>query len=591
MQEEKLFIPSKKQCVFATYHGVNRKIDYGQYRFDQDDLVVIKEKYEDENGKIIKRLRLIENFERPFWVTKKQFRTHKDKREWESLDHLMTFRSTQCNLSYAAQKALGERFPDPKKQLRMVARSPYIYGLDLSPTYIVKEAYTHKYKGWTGGFNDVCFLDIETDVLGAIENQIILITICMNNEVFCYVVEDFVKKSGLAYDEQAYKIMDEDLPIIRKNEKDPYTVKIVYCKDELEVIKQCFEQMHIWKPDYITGWNVIAFDAYVIAERLVANGQDPALYFSDPSIPNKYKGFRFREGKKFSVSDSGKKTNLRPIQRWHEIVAPASFQWIDAMATYYQLRKHHGMEPSYKLDSILEKNIKLRKYEIPEAQDKRGLNKHVFMQRHFPVHYLVYNIFDVVGLDLLDKKTKDIRSAFSELLGVSDYRSNQSNPSKLVDAFQTYLRREERFVLGSTSDQMFTDWDKLLPPLDGWIVALPTTMLSPSTGMNIIKEAPWLRTNFNNNNGDFDITSSYPIGGIFNNISRETTELEVHRIEGVSMEDRYLFGLNQMAGCVNAVSNARIAHKADDFIKVSQVFDECFAEFEKQYIQDSDVAY
>ena len=253
------------------------------------------------------------------------------------------------------------------------------------------------------------------------------------------------------------------------------------------------------------------------------------------------------------------------------------------MATYYQLRKHKGMEPSYKLDAILEKNLKLRKYEIPEAESKRGLNKHVFMQRYYPVHYLVYNIFDVIGLDLLDKKTKDIRNAFGVLLGASDYRSNQSNPTKLVDSFHTYLRRHENHVIGSTSDQMFSELDKLLPPLDNWIVALPTTHLSPDVGMHLIKEAPWLRTNISNNNGDFDITSSYPLGGILNNISRETTEVEVHRIEGVSMEDRYLFGLNQMAGCVNAVSNARIVFKADDMIKVSDIYDQHQDAFEAYY--------
>lgn len=574
--------PEKRQCVFASYHRVNRQIEYGRYKYDYDDLMVVKEKYFDEFGRVVKRMKLIENFERPFWVTKKQYRTHKDKREWEHLGKLEVYRSTQTNLSLAVQKALGERFPDPKKQIRIVARNPYVYGLDLSPAYFIKEAYDHKWKNFSVGFNDVCWLDIETDVLGAEENKIILITICMNNQVHCYCLEEFVRKNGLNYEQEAFEIMDRDLPIIRLNEEDKYSVSIHYLKTELEVITECLKQIHQWKPDYVSGWNVIGFDAVVIADRLMKLGEDPALHFSDPAVPNKYKGFKFKEGKKFSVSDSGKKTNLRPIQRWHEIIAPASFQWIDAMATYYQLRKHHGMEASYKLDDILYNNLKLRKYEIPEAASKRGFNKHVFMQQNFPVHYLVYNIFDVVGLDLLDKKTKDIRNTFSALLDVSEYRSNQSNPTKLVDALHTYLRRNENFVIGSTSDQMFNDMDKLLPPLDGWIVALPTIHLSPETGMNIIKEAPWLRTNVNNNNGDFDITSSYPIGGIFNNISRETTEIEVHRIEGVSMEERYLFGLNQMAGCINAITNARIVNKADDFMKVEEVFDQYFEAYEKQ---------
>ena len=53
---------------------------------------------------------------------------------------------------------------------------------------------------------------------------------------------------------------------------------------------------------------------------------------------------------------------------------------------------------------------------------------------------------------------------------------------------------------------------------------------------------------------DLDVKSSYPTTGIFANISRETTVLELSSIEGVLEHNRYLVGLNLMGGNVNAVS-------------------------------------
>lgn len=573
----------QKQAVRVTYHKVNRHIKRGKYRDDQSDLCVVAERWKDEEtGEIVKHLKLVENYPRPFWITKKQYRTHKDKREWARRDEVEEYRTPHHNLSYAVQKALGHFNPDPSKRIRVVNRDPYVYGTDLPPTYFIKEIYSHKYKDYNVGYYDVCILDIETDVLGKFDasdgnEAIIMLSMVMNGKAYELVLEDFVKGHQLNVEETFFNIWRNDMPVdvVKK-----YDVQLKLFKDEKSMIEFAFDILHNhWKPDIVAGWNVMKFDQDRIAKRYAELGGDPAVLFSDPSIPDKYKGYYFKEGKLFSISDSGKKMNLRPIQAWHEVIAPAHFQWIDAMCVYYQLRKVKGMESSYKLDAILDKHLKRGKYEIPEAEDKRGLNKHIFMQREFPIHYAVYNLYDSVGLDLLDQKTLDLRSTFMDMLADNDYSAYSSNPTKAMTSFQTYLYRgNDQFVLGSTSDMMFNHMDKRLPPLDGWIVALPTVLLEDS-GLKCLKHMTETRTKVYTHCGDIDIESSYPWTGIYMNLSRMTTEIEVSEIIGLSRHDRYTFGLNLMGGRVNALSNARIAFQLPELIEMEAIFDDEYAKF------------
>lgn len=568
----------KKQAAFVTYHTVNRNIEGGRYRYDHGDLCVVKEKWLDEEGKLHKRLNMIENYPRPFWITKPRFRKFKDKREWAYFDEVDMFRSPHHNLSFAVQKALGKFNPDPKMQIRMVNRDPYVFGTDLSPTYILKEAYSHKYGGYKAGRMEVCKLDIETNVVDGEEDEILMCSIALNGKAVTIVRRDFLFKNNVNGDEKFFEILDKDIPQVRGEWG--YDVELVIVDNEIDVISETFKRLHAWQPDIVAGWNVMMFDQAVIAKRIERLGQDPALFFSDPSIPDKYKGYRFKEGRRYAVSDSGKKMNFKPIERWHEVIAPASFMWVDGMCVYYRLRKQKGQLPRYSLDYISNLHLKIGKYEIPEAEKYVGLRKHFFMQTQFPVHYTVYNLIDTIIYDQLDKKLGDLESTFFDLLGDCDYRDYQSNPSKAACNFHTYMLRERGGVIGSTSDTMFNEWDRQLPPLDGWIVALDTTYLDSHQGLKCVFENPFQETRVFTHNADSDITSSYPWGTIFMNMSRRTTKIEVSQLVGIHKRDRYTLGLNLIAGRVNAMSNARIAFNLPDFNKTLDIYDEFVSEFE-----------
>ena len=67
-------------------------------KYDQSDLHLVKEVIHFEDGTTKPNVKLIENYKRDFWVTKKGFRNHKSKKEREHLVKLTKFSSTQVLL-------------------------------------------------------------------------------------------------------------------------------------------------------------------------------------------------------------------------------------------------------------------------------------------------------------------------------------------------------------------------------------------------------------------------------------------------------------------------------------------------------------
>src|SRR5690606_19043148 len=109
------------------------------------------------------RLRMIENFKRPFWITKPGFRNHKEKKEWETMDRLQRFESTQCKLQQAVCNALNK--PYFQGGMMMLNRDPYIYGTDISLAGLLKYKYQKSFPECVSPSSRVAALDTETDVL------------------------------------------------------------------------------------------------------------------------------------------------------------------------------------------------------------------------------------------------------------------------------------------------------------------------------------------------------------------------------------------------------------------------------------------
>lgn len=565
-----------RSCKFASTHTVNRRAKNGRWQDDKDDLLLIKEEVFYEDGTSTANVRMIENFNRPFWVTKKASRNHKSKKEWEELDKVQTFYSTQTMLNENVCRALGK--PIGQGSLRITNRNPYVYGTDMTAAVWARLNYSVKYPEQHGSPNSVCFYDIETDVLGDFVlndrdkemygDAIIGITCSYisNNEKKSWTgtLRRFVEKKSHQPEKEYWKIFDETFSYIRA---DPSLNKRnlgVKCEFEMfeterELLIRAFEKLHTWQPDIASSWN-ISFDVPRTIERAKANRISPADLFSDPRIPDKYKQCEFIEDPGSKTSESNRTINKLFYQCWHMVRAPASFRWVDACAVYWYIRKHNGNLKSAALDYVLHDEIGRGKFEIEEAAQYVKLEKHIFMQRHYPIHYMVYNSFDCLGLLEMENKKHDISVALAGAMGVSELEQVPSNPKKLMNNFMKFLYFERKKVLGCTSDQMVDELDQYIVPQSGWISTLPTNSLE-YTGICCIDELPGLPTKVYVFCADLDVKSSYPTTGIFANISRETTVLELSSIEGVLEHTRYLVGLNMMGGNVNAVSFCRRVYK------------------------------
>ena len=107
------------------------------------DTHVVKEVIHYKDGTSKPHLRIIENFKRPFWITKEHYQKHKDKKECELLDRVTQYTATESGLARAVLTRLGSRY-NGKKTLRDALPSPYIYGLDVSGLTMMKYYYSKK---------------------------------------------------------------------------------------------------------------------------------------------------------------------------------------------------------------------------------------------------------------------------------------------------------------------------------------------------------------------------------------------------------------------------------------------------------------
>ncbi len=506
-----------------------------------DEIHIIKEQISYSDGTKEPNLRIIRNFKRPFWVTNQKYRNHKDKKEWEGISKLEKYECLQSELAEKAVRALGSG--NTNLPLKQVANSPYLYGTDIKSTATIKQMYKDKYPN-TQTFYSVCSLDIESSM---VDNDIILITICQNNNVFTSIYAPFI--DGIQnFDEiLSSKIKLYLSDFIDLNE---YKFEHYITKNQVEVITSIFDKLHEWKPDFLSIWNM-DYDINEISRVLEKYGVDPKDVFSDPSVPYENRYYIYKQGKKQKITSSGKYSPISPANQWHSLFTPSSFYVIDAMCTYRKNRLSKPEEQSYSLDSILNKELGLRKLKFEEAKDFSGGEWHEFMQSEYPVEYIVYNIFDSISMMELEKKTKDLAVSLPLFCGISDFSDYESQPKRLSDRFH-FLCLENNLVVGSTGRNMKTDFDDETLPLKGWIVNLPAHLITNDGLCNILEDDK-LKTNIRIHTHDLDIRGAYPTAQIISNVSKETTKTELVQISGIDSYVSRMENINLFSGHVNAL--------------------------------------
>lgn len=489
----------------------------------KDDLLVVKEVVHLKDGTRIPRLRFIENYERPFWITHKGRRNHQEKKDYELASNLMQYKSTQVDLVKNIAKALGVNPYGQNARQRVLQRSPYVYGSDVSSSACLKAQYRKRFPEALS-LNTVAGGDIETDVVEGTDNIICMSVSHKENVRLVYWkhwVRDITDPVGETLRE-AKRLIPELI------EERNLNIEVLVVDTPGQVVMACIDKLHEWKPDWFAFWNM-DFDMSKIIRQLDKENISLSAVFSDPSVPDKYKFFDYRKGPTQKVTASGKTMSINVEDRWNWVTHPASFQCIDAMSVYRVTRLANGKDPSYALSYILQKELNrtltetikepediakfltraeqftkgkggfiyyqvngqpvnqidpstikvgdvleveldFDKLRLPEIDHLKGLDWHRKMQKDHKMIYGVYNIVDSVRLEQLDEKTKDLASSITMYSRNSDFKNFNSNPKRLVDDMHFwYLDRDPKCVIGTASDQMQHELDEHIVDHSDWI--------------------------------------------------------------------------------------------------------------------------
>ena len=331
------------QCLFVKH--LPKGSDHKDTHF-----IVLKHVKEDDT--FTKELKILENYQRPVWVTKPIHRKYKHKKEYEHEDRLDKIKTTQSDMPYAVCRALGKETSN--YNIRNIKDSPYIYGMDVPSTAFIKEIYDIKSDNYFRAF-DILNLDIEFDVTGKY-NDVSIVTLSMPGLRHTFALRRLYKNIGNdEYVINKIKTMSLELLPDSEAKKICKVYNVTLYNNDLDLLKAVFKMVHELSPDIATFHNIV-YDISRITERLEFWNVKPEDLFSDPSVPENQRYFIFKKAKT-SKEKKGKKYSIPIEEQWTTVDFPAKFMLMDNMTTYDAIRQGGGkVVGGYGLDNLLKKN-------------------------------------------------------------------------------------------------------------------------------------------------------------------------------------------------------------------------------------------
>ena len=535
----------KREFIFANVF--KSKLDKGS------DAIIIKERIHAPDGRIKPNLRIVKDYQIPFYITKPEYRNYEEKKEFEYISRCDKYYSNLASLPYKVRRALGEKPSPSYKGLSEVNRSPYVYGTSISPVSLIADEYSRKYPDT---YNDSTLAVLDYEWTTGSKNTILCGVLSFKDQIHIAVTDDFIGDIGDRAEALFLEELNRHLGHIVKERN--IKVKFTQHKSQARVVIALMKTAHELKPDFIGVWS-IAGDMTRMLAALAEENIDPALVFSDPSVPNEYKSFHWKEDQPFKLKSNGQRTKKNFNDLWHVATFPATFHFVCLMAVYKHIRIRNANLPSYSLDTVLKHELNLAKLKfdmLPEGITQ--LDWHIAMQSRFKIPYLVYLLWDGVSCEILDEKTGDIAKTFRSLWGVSLIKHTKSNPTRVSDdAYFDFLKQGK--VLAGISDEMKTPFDQYVPSLKRWIIALPSE-LEFEIGAKLINEYPHMFTNISVASFDVDVTSAYPTTGIILNVGKSTRIFELCKIPGLTEYQQREIGINMTNVRGNCISLAQVTY-------------------------------
>lgn len=443
-----------RECRFATYCDA---------RNGHDDLVVAKEYLYLKDGRRIPNVALFRNYERDFYVTQKGHQNHYEKLEWEDKSKLQLFKATEASIASRAAKATRTFVKRLTK--KTVAASPYVYGYDISTTALIKQRYKTQWPEHIHPTSSVAALDIETNVASK-EKEILVVGLTFRDKVYVAINSNWLEDTPTNRDAINFKF-NSLLGTWRESRK--INIEMEFFNTPGKCCVAAISRAHEWKPDFISIWN-LDFDIPKMIAAMKDEGIDVANVFSDPSVPDQFKFYYYAKGNPQKRTQSGKLSAKHPADMWHTLHCPASFYFIDSMCVYKRIRAAAGMVSSYGLDAALKRHLNLGKLNFTETDHLSRTEWHMEMQVKYKIEYILYNIFDCIGLEILDEKIGDLSRSFDALSGVSDYADFDSTPSRIADDLHFYVEQFDKVIATAPGR------DDIISPLDDKVIGMGNWM-------------------------------------------------------------------------------------------------------------------
>lgn len=550
---------------------------------NRDDLHYVKELVHYKDGTSEPRAFLVQDFQRPVWVAKQSARHYNEKKEFEFKENLISRNTTESDLVKTTAGLLGA--PHLANKGDLVKASPYVYGYDITSTSLIKYSSLKKNNFIQSAYS-VAVLDIETDPA---TNLIQMVTVVLGNKTHVAVMKHVYKGITDPY-ARLKAAMEKYLPEYTKLE-----INLTYHDKDLDMLNCIFETCNDWAPDFLAVWNV-DFDFSRILETIKRNNANPIDIICDKNIPRHLRKCYYKRGLTKKVTASGVVKPINPSLQWHTLMCTARFYVIDAMCVYRQLRMAKAEEPSYSLDSILTKELNKRKLTFKEADAYKKEKWHIFMQKHYPIEYTVYNIYDCLSVLELDAKNKDLSKQLPDFAGITDFMKFNSQSRKLTDALFLYGLESNRVIgtaapppkiiegvdteLGDSEDdeedeeddgvEKVSDYKTL--DLRNWIQLLPQSHLV-NEGLRCLEEYPDVRTKIRGVTCDFDAKSSYPSCTEAANVSKETCVNEIISMEGLHEDVFRQQNLGVCLGNVNLIEYFQVMFSMPGLEELSDMID------------------
>jgi hypothetical protein len=524
-----------------------------------EDAVVVSEIIENDKGVIRPNLRVFPSPTVSFWTTQERLRSHKDKKEFESVKNLDEHRVKYKDRDVEIFKALSADGRAPNfmsfKMRRELQQSPYLYGGNITIEALV----ALKYKKDLAKLNKTPhipttgFFDIEKSLIPGSYGKLPLMVFTAENQVFLAMKSSFMyEESGdkmvrvevADVERAAHEIIDPLVESIfaekKKDLKDyksrlPFKYHFFVGETEVDMINWIVGKMHETKVSFIGIWN-LGFDIPEIIKVLEDSGIPLEKVFADPSLRNT--GFAYTNFKE----DKRKVHHF--TQKWHWLTATAHFQFVDSMALYSYIRMVDGKEASYALDDILKKFGLGGKLKIDKTKELEGLQTedwHRAMLGRFFTYYALYAMWDGMALQILEWLNNDLTAMM--LLG--DITPAKFFPNQTIRVTNTLYRdwlpdgqlgkQYGGHILGTGVDVEGMNDEDLLTA--GGAVLVPQNLVP--NGMKLFSDWPNHKTNCYAWENDFDFSAQYPSNTMVLNISKQTKVSTMLGITAPWVQTRY----------------------------------------------------